>query len=1450
MGLGKTYSTSYLADSNNNTGADGQVLVSTTTGINWLDATDVPGNSLWLASGNDIYSSNSGSVGIGTTAPGQKLDVSGSIAANSIFLYDSTSNDRNVLELDASDNLQIATGTSTGSRAITFRTENVEKMRITSTGNVGIGTTSPDRKIHVEGGYYLKGGAGNTSYVADGLWGATATPNLLNSTGGNLGLRIGYQDNGSGLYSPAYGFEVKSTDGIPVAGRVQRAIVIKDVDTGLYPFYINNNGSAFFDGNVGIGTTSPQSQLHVRLADGTYVRAANSTSNVSSGNYWGFGLYEGTALSAAFRIVRDGTQNQVSIGTHNNQSFAFWQNAAERMRIDVGGNVGIGTTAPANLLQVNSPETTSASDAYINVFSGHQASGGSDTTGEAGVLFRHYTGTQYFKAGGVVSGREGNYSTTSLADSYLRFETAANNVNTERMRITSAGDVTIQTSGADDIKNLTINSSNGSSQVAGFIIQNDGNNGYVHFKAGSGGGTPTTKLTIGNAANSGNVGIGTTTPTQKLEVNGIIKSISTGAAHLILNGDTNNTGDSGDVDAIIDLLGDGNPGIYGYRINTENWSGQTALNFQEYLNGTYTSRLFISKTGNLGIGTTAPENKLHVQQPGLYDGTHTTAGIRIKSDGAGADTNYHGTIALSRGTGSVAMSAVQEATDSDVMGIAFFTHPSATGGDAAVEKVRISADGNVGIGTKSPEGKLHIYQPSGAGPFLITRGANKTGVNYQISVDSSKVRLNAYGDALTIFTAAVGNGTNASEKMRITSGGNVGIGTTAPGVKLQVNAVSSIVNELILKLDGGSNGFSGNNDANIKHGLVYDLCSYSVATGIVQRQAAKIEVQKAGSWNEASGGSGTKADLVFSTNNGTIATPAMVEGMRIKANGNVGIGTTAPGTKLDVDGAITAGTADSTSGSVLMYGKYSNGHLATIGTEYSNGGLVLGYGVTPSTTAAGGFVSSSAVTNLTRGAYSFAAGTHKWWSDPVNATIAVGTTSPLNNTMTLLDTGELGIGTTSPGAKLTIADPGGATTRSIQIEGNTSFTGINGTVGVFSNGTYLSTNYYYDSAQVKPVTAFGQVAVIQQVSQTSGNNFIDFSVSDHTDPNSAPDSRMRILDTGNVGIGTTNPNYKLSVDDNTITTVPKTVLQFDAANISNNGGYNIDFRASTNDAADRYVSRIRGTREASGALSQLSFWTESGTALEQRMTIRASGNVGIGQTAPGSKLHISSDSANQLYLERTGTITGKYRFGIAGATNRFYISDIAQSADRFVINELGNIGIGTDSPGYKLTVSSGTADIGILTASSDSGSYVGFLDNATSTIPKIGAVGNKLILDASQYVGIKRTDPSYALDVSGTIRATGNVIAYSDARVKENVETIPNALDKVKAMRGVNYNKIGEEKREVGVIAQEVLEVLPEVVHQDEQGMYSVAYGNIVGVLIEAIKELTKEVEDLKKQLK
>lgn len=97
---------------------------------------------------------------------------------------------------------------------------------------------------------------------------------------------------------------------------------------------------------------------------------------------------------------------------------------------------------------------------------------------------------------------------------------------------------------------------------------------------------------------------------------------------------------------------------------------------------------------------------------------------------------------------------------------------------------------------------------------------------------------------------------------------------------------------------------------------------------------------------------------------------------------------------------------------------------------------------------------------------------------------------------------------------------------------------------------------------------------------------------------------------------------------------------------------------------------------------------------------------------------------------------------------------------------------------------------------------------------------------------------------TGAVIADGNVTAFSDRRLKTNVSTVENALEMVDKMRGVWYSK--DNKAGVGVIAQEMEEVLPEVVQDNDNGYKSVAYGNIVGVLIEAIKELKAEVEALK----
>jgi len=102
--------------------------------------------------------------------------------------------------------------------------------------------------------------------------------------------------------------------------------------------------------------------------------------------------------------------------------------------------------------------------------------------------------------------------------------------------------------------------------------------------------------------------------------------------------------------------------------------------------------------------------------------------------------------------------------------------------------------------------------------------------------------------------------------------------------------------------------------------------------------------------------------------------------------------------------------------------------------------------------------------------------------------------------------------------------------------------------------------------------------------------------------------------------------------------------------------------------------------------------------------------------------------------------------------------------------------------------------------------------------------------------------------VSGDIYATSNITAYSDVRAKENIVTVDNAIEKIKNIRGVYYTRKEDEtkKRNIGVIAQEMLKVVPEVVsYAEEIDTYSVAYGNIVGLLIEAIKELNKKIETL-----
>ncbi|MEX3614561.1 MAG: tail fiber domain-containing protein, partial [Burkholderia gladioli] len=100
---------------------------------------------------------------------------------------------------------------------------------------------------------------------------------------------------------------------------------------------------------------------------------------------------------------------------------------------------------------------------------------------------------------------------------------------------------------------------------------------------------------------------------------------------------------------------------------------------------------------------------------------------------------------------------------------------------------------------------------------------------------------------------------------------------------------------------------------------------------------------------------------------------------------------------------------------------------------------------------------------------------------------------------------------------------------------------------------------------------------------------------------------------------------------------------------------------------------------------------------------------------------------------------------------------------------------------------------------------------------------------------------------NGDIFAAGNVTAFSDRRLKRDIEPIPDALDKLELLNGVTYTRIDDEsqRRQIGLIAQDVLEAAPEAV-MERNGMLSVAYGNLMGLAVEAIKELRREVETLR----
>ena len=372
---------------------------------------------------------------------------------------------------------------------------------------------------------------------------------------------------------------------------------------------------------------------------------------------------------------------------------------------------------------------------------------------------------------------------------------------------------------------------------------------------------------------------------------------------------------------------------------------------------------------------------------------------------------------------------------------------------------------------------------------------------------------------------------------------------------------------------------------------------------------------------------------------------------------------------------------------------------------------------------------------------------------------------------------------------------------------------------------------------------------------------------------------------GNVGIGTTSPGYKLDVAG-TIRTTGELYLDNGGDAIAFMGVSDANYRKAlyaSND--DHYVTNrhtggdlilMSNNGSAGGETERLRFVAGSGTQNAYFSNV----NVGIGTNSPESKLNIvdSGETIIRLYASTASTrsgiwfTNGSYSYGTnIGTDNKFHITgNINSEAELVTVDSSGNVLIGGTSAsghGFNLEVLNdhayvkgpdgwnGTGDKAIVAL----GSGVSNESFGCGYVYGTGLVLSTYKLSGGGDFGSSTQNSLVIADSTGQASFINDVIAYasSDKRLKENIKPLDNALDKIKKINGVEFDWIdgkdehgnsvhSNEGHDVGVIAQEIEEVLPEVVHTRDNGYKAVKYEKIVPLLIQAIKEQQQQIEELK----
>ena len=712
-----------------------------------------------------------------------------------------------------------------------------------------------------------------------------------------------------------------------------------------------------------------------------------------------------------------------------------------------------------------------------------------------------------------------------------------------------------------------------------------------------------------------------------------------------------------------------------------------------------------------------------------------------------------------------------------------------------------------------------------SGYFKDYLGLNGTGVsitghthaiyqitNLQNSLDAKQNVLSnpITGTGTTNYIARFSSSSGLTNSSIFDNGTNTAIGTNPTTYRFTVAgsgryiATSATGSLEVLNIDGGSTGFSGGNDANTEYSIRFDGCSYNVSAGIVQRVGAKIGMLKTGTWNETAGGLGTRGNLVFYTNNGTIASPALTEKMRITHDGNVGIGITTPSSHLYVNGS----------------GYFASG-LNIVGLLTSNSGnfinslQVNGTGVSIS----GHTHSVSDITNFNTSVSGLFPSTLVYTTGQQTIT---GNKTFGGSTTTVFTTGaKVGIGTDSPSYLLDIYDDGTYYSPFRAIDANNNYIAIgppeDGANIVRINGSdriYLTTdngNIYITGLMTINGQSVSQVALGSatngQLLIGNGSSFSKSTLTAGTGISISNGSGTITINTIGLqssltnpvtGTGTTSyiPKWTSSsgignslIFDNGTSVGISTSSISSSTKLEVNGTiqqtwtgsdtrfamvYDNNYRMGINYVANQRIMQIFSTTADAGG--HISFLTRLGAGSSstdygtERLRITNSGNVGIGTTSPTNKLHVvgnalvssgfyvnarplsdlpmlyvrsadASNAASSFMIQDSsyGVLFDIRNDGNAqiggvdglGLTHRFNIKGLTSDASAASLNIInssgnslfyarndGNIGIGINSPVYKLdVVGSGRFSSGIVLNTIDSTSTLNInsnIDNANT----------------------------------------------------------------------------------------------------------------------------------------